>query len=81
MALATVAFWRDEGGWGAITAPDRLGDGFVHFSNITGIDSYRDLIPGSSVEFEWLDDLKQDGCQWRVASVRAQVSTLWYSPA
>ncbi len=70
MALATVAFWHDEEGWGAITAPDRPGVGFVHFSNITGIDGYRDLVPGSSVEFEWLDDFEQDGCQWRAKWVR-----------
>ena len=49
MALGTVAFWHDEEGWGAITAPDRPGVGFVHFSNIRGIDGYRDLVPGSSI--------------------------------
>jgi cold shock CspA family protein len=70
MALGTVAFWHDEEGWGAITAPDRPGVGFVHFSNIRGIDGYRDLVPGSSVEFEWLDDFEQDGCQWRAKWVR-----------
>jgi cold shock CspA family protein len=70
MALATVAFWHDEEGWGAISTPDRPGVGFVHFSNIAGIDGYRNLTPGTSVEFEWLDDLKQDGCQWRSAWVR-----------
>jgi cold shock CspA family protein len=75
MALATVAFWHDKDGWGAITAPDRPGVGFVHFANITGIDGYRNLRPGSSVEFEWLDDFEQDGCQWRAAWVRPHVAT------
>jgi cold shock CspA family protein len=75
MVLATVAFWHDEEGWSAITAPNRPGVGFVHFSNITGTDGYRNLIPGTSVEFEWLDDLMQDGCQWRAAWVRPEVIT------
>jgi cold shock CspA family protein len=70
MSVGTVAFWHSEDGWGAITAPDRRGIGFVHFSNVRGIESYREPTPGSSVEFEWLDDFEQDGCQWRVAWVR-----------
>ncbi len=72
MALGTVAFWHNEEGWGAITAPDRPGVDFVHFSNVRGIDGYRGLTtsPGSSVEFEWLDDFEQDGCQWRAEWVR-----------
>lgn len=68
-------FLARRGGWGAITAPDLPGVGFVHFSNVTGIAGYRNLVPGTSVEFEWLDDLKQDGCQWRAAWVRPHVTT------
>ena len=71
MARGTVATWHDEEGWGSLTAPDRPGSGFVHFSNVDGVEGFRALVPGSSVEFEWLDDLGQDGCQWRVAWVRS----------
>lgn len=70
MSIGTVAFWHSDEGWGAIAAPDRSGVGFAHFSNVRGIEGYRELCPGSSVEFEWLDDFEQDGCQWRVAWVR-----------
>jgi cold shock CspA family protein len=70
VSRGTVAFWHNEDGWGAITAPDRPGLGFVHFSNLQGVEGYRDLVPGESVEFEWLDDFEQDGCQWRVGWVR-----------
>ena len=70
MSVGTVAIWHGEDGWGTITTPDRPGVGFVHFSNVRGIEGYRELTPGGSVEFEWLDDFEQDGCQWRVAWVR-----------
>ncbi len=72
VALGTIAIWHSDEGWGAIAAPERQGIGFVHFSNIQGIEGYRELnlVPGNSVEFEWLDDFEQDGCQWRVAWVR-----------
>jgi len=70
VALGTVAFWHADEGWGAVESPDRAGVGFVHFSNIQGVEGYRELIPGSPVEFEWKDDFGQDGCQWRVIWVR-----------
>jgi cold shock protein len=70
VSLGSVEFWRSDQGWGAISAPDRLGLGFVHFSNVRG-EGFRELIPGSSVEFEWRDDFEQDGCQWRVAWVQS----------
>jgi cold shock CspA family protein len=70
VALGTVAFWHSEEGWGAVKASDRSGVGFVHFSQIRGMQGYRELVPGNSVEFEWADDMGQDGCQWRVAWVR-----------
>ena len=50
MTRGTVAFWHSEEGWGAIAAPDRPGVGFVQ--NVQGLEGYRDLIPGSSVEFK-----------------------------
>jgi cold shock CspA family protein len=70
VSRGTVAFWHSSDGWGAISAPDRLGLGFVHFSNVRGIEGYRELRPGSPVEFESRDDFKQDGCQWRVMWVQ-----------
>jgi cold shock CspA family protein len=70
MAFGTVAFWHGDEGWGAIKAPDRPGLGFVHFMHIQGVEGYRELMPGQDIEFEWADDLEQDGCQWRVAWVR-----------
>jgi cold shock CspA family protein len=63
VATGTVAFWHGEDGWGAVKASDRAGVGFVHFSKIRGIDGYRELTAGDSVEFEWADDFEQDGCQ------------------
>jgi cold shock CspA family protein len=68
--LGTVAFWHAEEGWGAVEVPGRPGVGFAHFSHIRGIDGYRELYTGQPVEVEWADDFGQDGCQWRVASVR-----------
>ena len=67
----TVAFWHTEEGWGAVRSPDRPGIGFAHFSHITGVEGYRELREGEVVEFEWADDFPQDGCQYRVAWVRA----------
>src|SRR5262245_62068583 len=67
----TVAFWHAEEGWGAVRTPDRFGVGFAHFSHITGMDGYRELHKGQAVEFEWADNFQQDGCQYRVAWVRA----------
>jgi cold shock CspA family protein len=62
---ATVAFWHSDEGWGAIRTPDRPGLGFVHFAQIRNVEGYRDLSEGQEMEFEWGDDLAQDGCQWR----------------
>ncbi len=70
MALGAVAFWHSEDGWGAIEDATRPGLGFVHFSQIRGLKGYRELVAGNQVEFEWGDDLSQDGCQWRVRWVR-----------
>ncbi len=70
MAVGRVAFWYGDEGWGAVTAPDRPGVGFAHFSHIRGLEGYRELFPDEEVEFEWADDRGQDGCQWRVAWVR-----------
>jgi cold shock CspA family protein len=70
MARGTVTFWHSDEGWGAIEAADRAGTGFVHFSNIRGVEGYRELSAGAPVEYEWGDDLAQDGCQWRVAWVQ-----------
>ena len=70
MATGTVAFWRDEEGWGAISAPGHPGLGFAHFSHIRA-EGYRTLHKGQRVEYEYSDDLAQDGCQWRVEWVRA----------
>lgn len=66
----TIAFWHSDEGWGAVATPDRPGVGFVHFSGVRGVEGYRELIPGSAVEFEWKDDFEQDGCQWRVMWAR-----------
>ena len=70
MADGTVAFWHDDEGWGAIRADGRPGVGFAHFSNIRGVDGYREMFVGEPVAFEWADNYEQDGCQWRVAWVR-----------
>lgn len=65
-----VAFWHAEEGWGAVEVPGREGVGFTHFSQIVGVSGYRELLPGEPVEVEFGDDHGQDGCEWRVASVR-----------
>jgi cold shock CspA family protein len=70
MSHGTVAFWHSEEGWGAITAPEQTGLGFVHFSHMRDVEGYRGLAQGEQVEYEWADDFAQDGCQWRVAWVR-----------
>ncbi|HXW79987.1 MAG TPA: hypothetical protein VEJ84_10840 [Acidimicrobiales bacterium] len=70
VARAVVAYWHVADGWGAISDPDREGVGFVHFSMIRGLPGYRELIPGEEVEYEWSDELAQDGCQWRPEWVR-----------
>ena len=56
-------------GWGGIEAPEHPGIGLVHFSHVR-VEGYRELLPGEAVDYEWADDLGQDGCQWRVAWVR-----------
>jgi cold shock CspA family protein len=70
MATATVDFWHEEEGWGAIRDPDRPGLGFVHFSFIVDMPGFRSLRPGEEIEYEWLGDYPQDGCDWRPAWVR-----------
>ena len=70
MSRATLAFWHPEDGWGAISALEHPGVGFVLFSMIRGAAGYRDLVPGEVVEYEWADDFEQDGCQWRPSWVR-----------
>lgn len=67
----TVAFWHSEEGWGGVRTPDRPGVGFTHFSDIRGVDGYRELHKNQAVEFEWAGDYQQDGCQYRIAWVRA----------
>ena len=37
---------------------------------IEGVEGFREPIPGEPVEFEYQDDLEQDGCQYRVGHVR-----------
>jgi cold shock CspA family protein len=69
MTRGTVVFWHSLDGWGGIETPGRPGTGFVHFSDIRGI-GLHELRVGDVVEFEWLDDSGQDGCQWRVAWVQ-----------
>ena len=66
----TVAFWDADEGWGAVQNEQREGVGFCHFSMIEGVEGFRELIPGEPVEFEYEDDLEQDGCQYRVGHVR-----------
>lgn len=69
MAQGVVSFWHEEEGWGGIEAPEHPGIGFAHFSAVR-MEGYRVLAPGQAVEYECMDDLGQDGCQWRVAWVR-----------
>ena len=81
MAVGRVAFWHGDEGWGAISAPDRPGVGFAHFSHIRGVDGYRELFRDEEVEFEWADDHGQDGCQWRVAWARPLARGAEQAPA
>lgn len=66
----TVAFWHSDEGWGAVRTPDRPGVGFAHFSQIRGVEGFRELHKNQAVEFEWGGDVQQDGCQYQVAWVR-----------
>jgi cold shock CspA family protein len=70
VAFGTVAFWHSDYGWGAITATDREGLGFVAFSQVRGMAGFVELAPGQEVEYEWASDRGQDGCQWVAEWVR-----------
>jgi cold shock CspA family protein len=64
------AFWHQEEGWGAVTTPGHPGLGFVHFSDIRDMPGYRELVPGSDVDFVYGGPYPHDGCDWRVEWVR-----------
>ena len=61
---ATVEWWREEEGWGALAATDETPGGiFVHFSSLQ-MDGYKSLRTGQKVDAKVEGPLrfKQDGC-------------------
>ena len=49
--IATVREWREEEGWGILTADETPGDIFAHFAVIQ-MEGYKSLKPGERVEVE-----------------------------
>lgn len=72
----TVRLWHREDGWGVIDSPHTPGGCFAHFSNISGVVGFRELVEGESVEFDWEPSPAggQDGCAFRALTVRTQSS-------
>jgi cold shock CspA family protein len=71
--LATVEWWSDEEGWGALTSSEEMpGGAFVHFSAIqTDPMEYRTLRPGQKVDavIEGPLSYDQDGYRYRATEV------------
>jgi CspA family cold shock protein len=69
--IAEVREWRDEEGWGVLSADEAPGDIFVHFSNIE-MHGYKSLKPGERVEVEVEGPLEylQDGCRYAARVAR-----------
>jgi cold shock protein len=69
--IATVREWRDEEGWGILSADETPGDIFLHFSNIE-MEGYKSLRPGQQVEVEVEGPLgyDQDGCRYAASVAR-----------
>lgn len=65
-----VTFWHADEGWGGVEVSGRAGVGSAHFSPITGVSGYQELVLGEPVDVEFGDNAAQGGCQWRVASIR-----------
>ena len=61
--IGTVKFFKEDGGWGALTAPDLPGDVWVHFSAIEG-DGHRAFEAGDVVDFD-VEEAVQDGFRHR----------------
>jgi cold shock CspA family protein len=70
---ATVEWWSDEEGWGALTSSEEMpGGAFVHFSAIqTDPDEFRTLRPGQKVDavIEGPLSFDQDGYRYRATEV------------
>jgi cold shock protein len=67
---ATVEWWNDEEGWGALEAGDEAPGGvFVHFSAIQ-VDGYKTLRPGQEVDarIEGPLPFDQDGYRYRATA-------------
>ena len=68
---ATVEWWSDEEGWGALSDSDEIpGGAFVHFSAIQ-MDGYKALRPGQKVDARIEGPLSffQDGYRYRATAV------------
>jgi CspA family cold shock protein len=68
---ATVEWWSDEEGWGALAPTDETPGGiFVHFSAIK-MEGYKSLRAGQKVDAEVEGPLrfKQDGYRYRAMAV------------
>jgi CspA family cold shock protein len=68
---ATVEWWSDEEGWGALAASAETPGGvFVHFSAVQ-MEGYKSLRPGEKVEARIEGPLRfeQDGYRFRATSV------------
>jgi CspA family cold shock protein len=68
--IATVREWRDEEGWGVVSADEVPEDIFVHFSNIQ-MDGYKSLKPGEQVEVDVVGPgLPVEGCRYQASAAR-----------
>jgi CspA family cold shock protein len=75
--IATVREWRDEEGWGVLSA-DEIPEGiWAHFSAIAEDPTvFRSLAPGERVDVD-VEDMSpgdQDGFRYRAGSVRRRHS-------
>jgi cold shock CspA family protein len=71
--FATVEWWSDEEGWGALAESEEIpGGAFVHFSAThSESDGYRSLRPGQKVDavIEGPLPFDQDGYRYRADAV------------
>ena len=70
--IATVREWRDEEGWGVLSADEVRGDIFLHFSNIEMAGYKFAEADGEQVEVEVKGPLgyDQDGCRYAASIAR-----------
>jgi CspA family cold shock protein len=71
-STGTVRHWYREEGWGVLDSSDAPGGCFAHFSNISGVEGYRELVEGETVEFDCQPTAypgSQDGYSFRAIEI------------